>query len=152
MSTDTGRTWSARVNVGASHNIRNSQFPTMIAGDDDRAAIAFLGTTKGGNDQASSFDGTWHLYVAVTYDAGGSWTTVRATSHPVQIGPICMGGITGCAAARNLLDFIDVTVDRNGRILVAYADGCPSWCTKASESRSAIASIARQSGGTRLFR
>ena len=46
----------------------------MVAGDADRAAFAFLGTTTGGNYQdAGQLPGVWHLYVAHTYDGGVTW-------------------------------------------------------------------------------
>jgi hypothetical protein len=56
-----------------------------------------------------------------------------------------------------LLDFNDVQIDHEGRILVAYADGCaggecilaPSNAT--GNSYTALAAIARQTGGRRLL-
>ena len=41
---------------------------------------------------------------------------------PVQRGCIWNGG--GSNACRNLLDFNDATIDKSGRVLVAYTDGC----------------------------
>jgi len=74
----------------------------VIAGDDTRAAFAFLGTPTAGDDQSASFTGVWHLYVATTYDRGATWTTVDATpTDPVQRGCIWLGG--GSNDCRNLL-------------------------------------------------
>src|SRR5205814_3135706 len=68
---------------------------------DDRAAFAFLGTQTAGDTQASDFPGVWHLYVAFTYDGGGSWTTADATpSDPVQRG--CIWNQGGSNPCRNL--------------------------------------------------
>ncbi|HEU4568531.1 MAG TPA: CARDB domain-containing protein, partial [Marmoricola sp.] len=102
----------------------------------------------------------WHLYVATTYDGGKTWQTADATPNdPVQRGSICTGGTT-CGSDRNLLDFIDATIDDNGRIEVAYADGCIKTCvTDTSETsgagpadaQAAYATIARQSSGKTLF-
>jgi hypothetical protein len=123
VSHDHGRTWSTSVDVGSSYGIQNSKFPEVVAGDDDRAAFAFLGTTSAGDDQAAKFPGVWYLYVAYTYDGGKTWTTVSATpGDPVQRGCIWNGG--GSNACRNLLDFNDATIDKSGRVLVAYTDGC----------------------------
>ena len=151
VSRDRGRTWTNVQDVASSLGVKNVQFPAMVAGDDDKAALAFLGTTTAGDDQASGFAGAWHLYVATTYDGGVTWSTVDATgSDPVQRGCIWMAG--GSNKCRNLLDFMDATVDKQGRILVGYADGCVSACvTGTTNSYTAIASIARQSGGTTLF-
>jgi hypothetical protein len=51
--------------------------------------------------------------------------TVNATpKDPVQRGVICTNGTTCPSGTRNLLDFNDVTIDKEGRALAAYADGC----------------------------
>jgi hypothetical protein len=126
-----------------------------VAGDDNRAAFGFLGTTTSGIAAFSddgSFQGLWHLYIATTYDGGHSWILIDATpDDPVQTGQVCLKG-TGCGAARNLLDFNDFTVDAQGRGLFGYADGCVNCVNNfAGQSRSAHGTIARQSGGRRLF-
>jgi len=153
ISHDQGKTWTKSVDVGASFGIKNIAFPEVVAGDDDRAAFAFLGTTSSGDDQAATFAGVWHLYIASTYDGGKTWTTVDPTpGDPVQRGCIWHGG--GSNPCRNLLDFNDIVVDAQGRVLVGYADGCVGPCdspTATQNSYSAVATIARQSGGRRLF-
>jgi hypothetical protein len=111
-------------------------------------------TTAGANGIADdpAFPGVWHLYVATTYDGGATWTTVNATpGDPVQRGSICTSGTT-CGSTRNLLDFIGVTKDEEGRVLVAYADGCVGACVSGGpNSYTATGVIARQSGGKGLF-
>ena len=155
-SDDNGHTWHNVQRVGAEYGIRNIVFPEMVAGDNDRAAFAFLGTPTGGNYQANTppnvFTGVWHLYVARTFDGGVTWTTVDVTPNdPVQRGSICTGGTT-CGQDRNLLDFMDITVDSRGRVLVGYADGCIGACVQGgANSFSALGTIARQTGGSRLF-
>jgi hypothetical protein len=153
VSRTTGQSWVNGQDVGAQLGVKNIVFPTMVAGDDNRAAFAFLGSTTGGNYQdAANFHGVWHVYVSTTVDGGRSWKTVDATPNdPVQKGSICTGGTT-CGNDRNLLDFIDVTVDEQGRVLVGYADGCTGACaTGGAQNFDALASIARQTGGPRLF-
>lgn len=164
-STDHGATWGQPVDVGASFGIQNAVFPEVIAGDGNRAAFAFLGTTTPGNYNDPSFGesadgttytgGTWDLYVATTADGGASWNTVDATpKDPVQRGSICTTGTT-CGSNRNLLDFNDITVDKFGHVDIAYADGCTGACvtsTNVSDNpQTAKASIARQVGGTGMF-
>jgi hypothetical protein len=145
--------WNAPVDVGAALGIKNIQFPEVFAGDDNRAAYAFLGTTTAGDDQAPDFKGVWHLYVAYTYDGGATWTTVDATpTDPVQRGCIWLQG--GSSDCRNLLDFNDITIDNQGRVLVAYADGCTGQCaTDASDytDKSSLGTIARQEQGLGLL-
>src|SRR4029077_6940404 len=107
--------------------IKNTKFPEMVVGDTNRAAVTFLGTTTAGDDQASTFTGTWYLYVAFTYDRGKTWTTVNAPPNdPVQRGCIWMAG--GSNSCRNLLDFNEITVDGHGRVEAAYTDGCTATC------------------------
>lgn len=154
VSHNKGITWSTPKDVGAPFGIQNAAFPAVVAGDGDRAAVAFLGTPTGGNGTGTdpNFPGVWHLYVATTFDGGATWTTVDATPNdPVQRGSICLQG-TGCANSRNLLDFMDIAVDAEGRVLVAFADGCVGACVSGPpNSDTAIGTIARQSGGMGLF-
>ncbi|HKF42609.1 MAG TPA: Ig-like domain-containing protein [Thermoanaerobaculia bacterium] len=151
ISHDKAVSWTDAGDVGAKFGIQNTAFPVVTAGDADRAAFSFLGTPTGGNFQSANFDGVWHLYSAHTYDGGATWTTVDATPNdPVQRGCIWMQG--GSNPCRNLLDFMDSTVDKVGRVLVGYADGCVGNCVSGSAvTRASTASIARQTGGRRLF-
>ena len=156
VSNDNGRTWSKPVDVGAKFGINNVAFPAVVAGDDDRAAFAFYGTPTTGGLQDPKFTGIWHLYVAHTYDGGQTWHTVDATPNdPMQRGCIWLGG--GANICRNMLDFMGVDVDKRGRVLVAYNDGCAgAECSQAppeavGNSYTALAAIARQTGGKGLF-
>lgn len=152
VSKDRGLTWSTPVDLGASHGINNAVFAQAVAGDSNRAAIAFLGTTTSGDHQSANFKGTWYGYVAHTYDGGLTWTTANATPNgPVQR-EACIWNGGGSNPCRNLLDFNDVTMDDRGRVMFAYADGCVDGCeTGGPNSYSAKASIARQSGGKGLL-
>jgi len=171
-STDNGQTFSPPVDVSTPLGIKNVQFPEVIAGDDNRAAFAWLGTTSAGDDQhnpgtttvgvaAIPQSAVWHLYVSTTYDGGKTYTTVDTTpTDPVQRGCIDVQGTSNKTATdmnicstRNLLDFNDITVDKQGRALVAYADGCTDACvtdaTKPSTSRADF--VMRQTTGLGLY-
>jgi hypothetical protein len=159
-SADRGQHFAKSKDAGTPFSVQNAEFAEVIAGDDNRAAFAFLGTQTSGDTQSADFLGVWHLYVAFTYDTGRTWTTVDATpSDPVQRGCIWNGG--GSNPCRNLLDFNDITVDKTGRVLVGYADGCTGSCvTDPSQNatsgpataQNALATIARQVGGRGLFK
>jgi hypothetical protein len=159
VSHDRGLHWSKSQDAGTPFGIQNAEFAEVIAGDDNRAAFAFLGTPSLGDTQSADFLGVWHLYVSITYDGGRTWTTADATpSDPVQRGCIWNGG--GSNPCRNLLDFNDVTVDKFGRVLVGYADGCTGTCVTdttqnatsgPATAQDALATIARQTGGRGLF-
>jgi hypothetical protein len=156
VSRDRGDTWSTPLDVGWTVGLQNVVFPAVVAGLDDRAAFAFHGTPSPGDFQAANFRGEWHLYVAHTYDGGASWMTVDATPRdPVQRGCIWLRG--GSNPCRNLLDFMDATVDFQGRVLVGFADGCIRACVTTPDPapgsdgyRTQLATIARQSHGPTL--
>ena len=159
VSHDRGLSWSKSKDAGTPFGIQNAEFAEVIAGDDDRGAFAFLGTQTAGDTQSSDFQGVWHLYIAFTYNSGRTWTTVDATpTDPVQRG--CIWNQGGSNPCRNLLDFNDITVDKFGRVLVGYADGCTGSCvtdptqnasTGPASAQDALATIARQVGGRGLF-
>ncbi|MEP6815210.1 MAG: CARDB domain-containing protein, partial [Marmoricola sp.] len=154
VSHDRGTTWSNQQPVGTEYKINNAVFPTMVSGDDNRAAFAFIGTpTDGDYQDTANFKGIWHLYVSTTYDGGKTWQTSDATRNdPVQRGSMCTGGTT-CGNDRNLLDFIDVTIDKQGQVEVGYADGCTGACVTdpTKNNHDAYATIAHQNSGKPLF-
>jgi LPXTG-motif cell wall-anchored protein len=160
VSRDRGKTWSSLTDAGGNFGIRNTEFSEVMAGDGDRAAFGFLGTTTRGSTQATSFGknaagtkftgATWHMYVATTYDRGAHWTTVDANPNdPVQRG--CIWNSGGSVPCRNLLDFNDITVTKTGKVEVAFADGCvgPAIDPKANciASSAVAANTLTQHGG-----
>ena len=168
VSRNRGATWEHVQDVGAAHGVQNTVFPAVIGGDGNRAAYFFLGsTTAGANGRATdlTFPGTWYGYIATTYDGGVTWVTANATpADPVQRGVVCTQGTTCPDGTRNLLDFNDLTVDKEGRVLAAYADGCVSAdCIRGVDRNgdgkidsldndgTDKATIIRQVGGKRLF-
>lgn len=150
-STDKGVTWTDNVDIGALAGITKAEFPAVIAGDPDRAAVAFFGSTlqSDANPEADTgFPGVWHLYVATTYDGGKTYHVVNVTPNdPIQRGPLC-----GANYCRNLLDFFDAAMDPDGYILVGFEDGCVGGCVTGGISQySDQAVLARQSGGRPLY-
>jgi PKD repeat protein len=151
VSHDKGLTWTNDYDLGASQGLHNAVFIEAVAGDSNRAAVGFIGTTLSGDHESNDFKGTWYAFIATTYDGGNTWATVNATPDaPVQR----EAGIWnegGNSSLRNLLDFNEITADEKGRVLYGYADGCINDCeTGGPNSFSAKATIARQSGGRGL--
>lgn len=152
VSHDQGLTWENDTNLGAAAGLRAVEFPEVVAGDPDRAACGFLGTTTPGNYQALDFPGVWYLYLAHTYDGGKTWVTVDADpGDPVQhAGGIWNQG--GGSPNRNLLDFNEITLDEKGYVVYGYADGCIGSCVpNGPNSFSEKANLARQRGGLPLL-
>jgi hypothetical protein len=188
--TDHGAKCGPSIDVGQHFNIANTEMATTVVGDDDRAAFAFLGSQTPGDDQQSNvavtdangnvinkvqpfhnFMGTWHVFVATTYDHGQHWVTSDATPDaPVQRG--CIEFAASCPNSRgsddqrNQLDFNDLTIDGEGRIVAAYTDGCQpdlgppknhGTCLDDASRLSGLApeledpAVARQSCGVGLY-
>jgi hypothetical protein len=144
-------------------------FPDLEAGDDERVALAFLGTTNASaehpfDDCGEASDGNvWHYYLSQSFDGGATWTTSRLWEDPVQVGAIWNGG--GGDPCRNLLDFNDMDMDSRGRLHIALADGCTAECSesyfawmngtgeppKGEDSRDSWGVVLRQATGRGLF-
>jgi hypothetical protein len=149
--------WSRPVDLAdtVSPPLAGSSFPTMVAGGPGRAAVAYLGTRHVPAQSISPYDdkdAVWQLYVSTTYDGGTTWRTTQVTTDPVQRGPIADGGVAA-TTGRNLLDFMDAGVTREGRVVVAFADGCTDHvqCVDAATSTDAQATVAYQSTGRGMF-
>ena len=166
VSHDEGTTWSAPIDVGSSLNIENIQFPAVVAGDADRAAFSFIGTATAGDDAPDNFGcppgqslgcaATWYLYTAITTDGGLTWNTVNDTpADPVQRGGVCLSGIGCNGSDRNMLDFNDSAIDNQGRVQVAYTDGCSGACDSSPNTTSgkfsSVFSLVDQVCGVGLF-
>jgi|tagenome__1003787_1003787.scaffolds.fasta_scaffold20982775_3 hypothetical protein len=155
VSDDNGLNWTNIYDVGAVYGLKNVMYPAAVAGDGGRAAVAFFGSTVGGDPTVPGFSGVWHLYIAHTFDGGAHWTTTDATPNdPVQRGPIWAHGQADIS--RNMLDFFDMAMDKQGRVQVGFADGCAdAHCIQANTSNGNAytdrMTITRQSSGRRLI-
>jgi hypothetical protein len=130
-SNNHGDSWSKSIDVGSAFHIEQAEFPEVITGDSGRAAFAFLGASALGSDQDPNYPGVWYLFVAYTYDGGSTWQVTNATPNdPVQRSCVDNGGTVGgtCTSRRNMLDFNGIDVDKQGKVIVAYTDGCTNDC------------------------
>ncbi|HEX2021579.1 MAG TPA: sialidase family protein [Candidatus Thermoplasmatota archaeon] len=115
-------------------DITVATFAGITSGDDGRVAMAWLGTRdpqEPGVEPSNVTPGTtWHLFVTTSFDAASENPTfvtqqVTPEEDPVQVGCVWLhGGGGGPQSCRNLLDFIDMTRDPDGRYVVAITDGC----------------------------
>ena len=154
VSKDRGVTFINNSDISSSVGVVRARFVTAVAGDPNRAACAFIGTTTTGNSEATDFVGYWDAYIATTYDGGVTWQTQKVTSDPLQgKGGVCVSGATCMGNNRNLLDFNDIVTDNEGRIYFAYADGCIGTCVQNPDQNSFSdkGNIIRQTGGRTLF-
>ena len=153
-STDSGETWEQESIRISPVEVISSVFPQTDAGDPGRIAITYLGSEDSELLNQSNIDGnpwdgnahyapnnvTYHLYITYSLnalDAEPTFHTYRVTDDPVQMGSICLNSgdcrdIGG--SNRNLLDFNDLHIDREGRVYVAFADGCTGDCATSNNS------------------
>ncbi|MEK6985415.1 MAG: sialidase family protein [Candidatus Thermoplasmatota archaeon] len=139
-------------------------FPTLVAGSEGRIAWSFLGHTtpfagEVPNATNAPAEARWHLYAGMSLDADGeapTFVTRRVTSDndPVQVGPIWEGG--GGDPSRNLLNYNDMVVAPDGRLFIAFGDGCISEACKGpdatpDDSRDQQLAFARLVSGPSLF-
>jgi hypothetical protein len=131
------KTWSAPLRVSP-ESVTNSIFSTLVAGPSGEIAVAYLGTQTpmdGKDPSTASPQTVWHLYLTVVQDYGGpaprfSTLQVTPSEDPAQRGCVWMKG--GDSPCRNLLDFMGMGL-RDGKVYIAYTDGCDG-CKTANES------------------
>nr|AIE99467.1 hypothetical protein [uncultured marine group II/III euryarchaeote KM3_110_C01] len=103
-------------------------------------------------------------YLYVTYslnalDPEPVFHTVRVSPDPVQVGSICLnsGDCRNIGGSnRNLLDFNDLHIDLEGRVYIAFADGCTGECAtkenaQPEDSRSRRGSVYYLGSGPSLY-
>lgn len=157
-SLDQGETWREE-SVDLSGPITMTTMPAIVAGDPGRIAVAYYGTVDDakGPDEVNE-SALWHLYVTYSLNALDEvpeFVTVQVSADPIQVGGISTN--SGCDAppgSRNLLDFIDAQMDAQGRLFVAYADGCVDKCVNSldmKDSRSALGTFAVLETGPSLL-
>lgn len=143
-------------------------FTAITSGDDGRIAMTYLGTEdeqyRGATPSNASGGTIWHSYVTTSIDADSPDPTfvtnqVTPENDPAQIGCVWLrGGGGGPQSCRNLLDFIDVTSDDEGRVIAAFTDGCipRNGCAEdpdsyGLQSRGLQVAVAVQTDGISLF-
>jgi Arc/MetJ family transcription regulator len=143
-------------------------FAGITSGDNGRIAMAYLGTRdaqRKGADPSNATGGTiWHLFITTSLnaaDASPVFVTQQVTPQedPIQVGCIWLkGGGGGPTSCRNLLDFIDMVRDADGRVFVAVTDGCVprNGCTGDTDaavfqSRDRQVAVAVQDRGVSLL-
>jgi hypothetical protein len=81
--------------------------------------------------------------------AGNSDVRALAAQSPSDV---TRHGRTTYGNDGNLLDLIDIALDKQGRVEVGYADGCTGACASGgAQNFDALATIARQISGKTLF-
>ena len=176
-STDSGESWEQESTRISPVEIISATFPHTSAGDPGRIAITYLGSENADalgqpNIDGEPWDGNAHYattnvshYLYVTYslnalDENPIFHTQKISPDPVQVGSICLNS-GDCrsnegGSNRNLLDFNDLHIDLEGRVYIAFADGCTGTCasgndTTSSNSRDRLGSVYYLGNGPSLY-
>jgi len=157
-SIDSGETWEQTSIRVSPVEVISATFPHTSAGDPGRIAITYLGSENAsalgqpdldgnpwnGNAHYTPSNVTHYLYVTFSLNALDEdpiFHTQRISPDPVQVGSICLNS-GDCrsddgGSNRNLLDFNDLHIDLEGRVYIAFADGCTGTCASGNETTSA---------------
>jgi len=165
-STDAGDTWEQTSTRISPVEVISTAFPQVDAGDPGRIAFTYLGSENveelGKTDiDGANWNGNPHYAMAnvsydiyVTYslnalDEDPTFHTYRLSDDPVQIGSMCLNSgdcrTDDGGSNRNLLDFNDLTIDLEGRVYIAFADGCIDACATGNNSQPADSRTGRGS-------
>jgi hypothetical protein len=128
FSADKGLTWSPAVRASPP-NVLSTTFQAGVAGDPGKVAVMYYGNdhTAGAPDHVRGTK--WHAYISMSLNAldpNPVWVTFQLDTEadPIQIGSISTNSHHAESGSRNLLDFNDLVLTPDGRIVAAYADGC----------------------------
>jgi hypothetical protein len=176
-STDSGESWEQESIRISPAEVISTAFPQTDSGDPGRIAITYLGSENGSLLGTTDIDGNdwngnghlapggvhYHLYVTYSLNAlddNPTFHTRRLTNDPVQVGAICLNS-GDCRSEeggsnRNLLDFNDLTIDLEGRVYIAFADGCIDACASSenpqpADSRAGRGSVYFMANGPSLY-
>ncbi len=122
-SSNGGGSWLAPVQVDNGAGTATAVQPWIVAGSPGVVDVTWLGSS-GATPDIAPFD--WNVFFSQTINAlsnAPAFAQVRVTSSPVHDTNICFNG-TGCTgtANRDLLEYYTMTLDPEGKALIAFAD------------------------------
>jgi hypothetical protein len=157
-SFDNGETWNGSVDGSGgpylvNHDSGTHFFPAIVAGAPGKVDVSYIATpTKiatlpyGKPSPGGGAGASWYLYASQSLNllsGHPTWSVKRITPAPMHVGDVCTLGIFCVAPSsnRDLLDFIDGTVDPGGQLHVSF--------TQDTASHNGIY-VANQTSGTGL--
>lgn len=125
-SDDAGASWSPPTIVSPPE-VRAANLPSIVAGDDGRLAVLYMGTTQDLGQKESDPELTWGGYISVSHDAANAtatWATVRANPQ----GDVLKRGYCSEGRCGLVRDFLDIAVAPDGSVYGAFVDACVEAC------------------------
>ncbi len=120
VSNDHAETWSAP-HIVAADGVTAAGFPTIAAAAPGHVAFAYIGTTIEDGYQGSTDDMNWNGYLGITLDALAANFTVANVQVNSDEDPLDAGRPCGRMRCGGFGDFIDITIDAEGRPWAALA-------------------------------
>lgn len=169
-SRDHGLSWSQAVVM--TPTLGTTTMPALVAGSPGRVAAAYYAVedpaTSNWTDEPGNLavpdhvpdHARWSLFVTYSLDAlseSPTFHTYKVTGDdPIQVGGISTNSGDSDGAERNLLDFLDAQLDADGRLHVAFADGCTSDKCRGpdgepGDSRDSMGTFAMLRSGPSLY-
>lgn len=158
-SLDGGATWLKPVKASgdsAETHMRTHYFPAIGAGDPGKVFVSYIATDTavptapwGKPMPGADNNADWYVWAAQSLNLNGvspTFTNTQVTQKSIHHGDVCTLGIFCSAvpnANRNLLDFIDAQVDRDGRGHVVFTGDSTDFMGIFA---------ANQEGGTKIGR
>lgn len=169
-SMDQGMSWGEPYNVTAP-DVTAAKFPSLVAGEDGRIALLYVGTENPHGHDIGDLDGddlaypdeydnaTWNAYIGMSLNADQDDPVfaVVTANHPDE--PLKRGDCAGrCFGDEGgMYDFLDIDIDpMTGQVWAALVDVCSADCDGANKTKSevhekAVGVVAKLSVGTMLL-
>lgn len=128
ISRDGGESWGEPMMIGPP-GLKEASLPAIDIGRDGRIAIAYMGSMNAPGGEAPDGEGpeyaavTWNGYITVTDMALSRDPIFYTASINDPLDPLVIGSC-GILRCQQVYDFIDVVIDRRGRVWTSMVDGC----------------------------
>jgi hypothetical protein len=121
ISTDAAETWTDAILVSPP-GVTATDFPAIAAGDEGKIAFTYVGSEVKDGYEGDQSKAKWNAYIGVITNALDADPVIQTVTANPKDDPISVGscGRTRCAGAG---DFIDITIDFDGRPWAAHGDG-----------------------------
>ncbi len=143
VSTDHGKSWGPAIDVSPEH-VTGAARPAIAAGADGSIVVAYVGIENEGGRDTPAESMVWNAYMGIIYDATAENPTVFTVKtngdDPIHVGQNCANARCG-----GIGDFIDVTIDPEGRPWAAFSDQClKDGCASGTSGAAAFAGTLSQ--------